>query len=320
LARPDSMKDRVIAYLAARRSLGYELAIEGEELRRFAEYADSIGHTGPITTDLGVRWAKLPAHADPLYWARRLDIVRRLAHHQALIEPGTEIPPRGWLGPSYRRPSPHIYLREEIQALLLAAGRLGPNAGLRPHTYTTLFGLLACTGLRISEALLLERRDVGLGDGAIRVNRSKFHKSRWIPIHASTVAALSSYQRQRARRLPQATDPHFFVTDKGTSLKWHRTNMTFRALREELGWTARPILPRIHDLRHTFAVRTLLRWYEAGAPLGSKIAYLSTYLGHVKVSDTYWYFSAVPELLAVASERFEMQLSRDTGVTDGQPH
>ena len=311
------MKEAVRAYLAARRSLGYELAVEGKELRRFAEYAESIGHMGPVTTELALRWAKLPADADPLYWARRLDVVRRFAQHQALVEAGTEIPPRGILGPSYRRPAPHIYSSEEVVALLAAAARLGPAGGLRPHTYGTLFGLLACTGMRISEALRLERSDVDLDVGAITVAQSKFRKSRWLPIHASTAHALLSYQAHRERYLPGARDEHFFLTEKGTSLKWHRTYMTFRCIREGLGWTQRAVWPRIHDLRHTFAVRTLLRWYQEGAPIGNKITYLSTYLGHVKVADTYWYFSALPELMAIAAERFEahgrVKVVGDTG-------
>jgi integrase len=311
------MKDAVEAYLALRRSLGYELAIEGEELRRFAAFADRIGHTGPVTTDLAVRWAKLPTNADPLYWARRLDVVRRFARHQALTEPGTEIPPRGFLGPSHRRPAPHIYSRDEIQALMQAAAALGPPGGLRPHTYQSLFGLLACTGLRMSEALRLKQSEVDLDAALIFVAKSKFRKSRWVPIHASTTQALAAYQNHRNRYLWQAADPHFFLTEHGTSLKWHRTYMTFRAIRERLGWAARPDWPRIHDLRHTFAVRTLLRWYEEGAPIGNKIAYLSTYLGHVKVSDTYWYLSAVPELLMAAAGRFEAQSGHDGQGTGG---
>ena len=270
-----------------------------------------------MTTDLAVQWAKLPAEADPLYWARRLDIVRRFAKHQALTESETEIPPSGLLGPSYRRPAPYIYAPDEIQALMRAAAGLGPPGGLRPHTYQTLFGLLACTGLRISEALRLKQSDVDIAAGRIRVVESKFRRSRWVPVHASTTRALAAYQNHRDRHLPHAADPHFFLTERGTSLKRYRTEMTFRVLREELGWSARAVRPRIHDLRHSFAVRTLLRWYEEGAPIGNKIAYLSTYLGHVKVSDTYWYLSAAPELLMAAAGRFEARLGRDRPGTGG---
>jgi integrase len=150
---------------------------------------------------------------------------------------------------------------------------------------------------------------VDLDAGTIVVLKSKFRKSRQIPIHASVVRALSAYQLRRNQYLPCATDLHFFLTEKGTSLKWQRTHTTFSRIREELGWARRALRPRIHDLRHTFAVRTLLRWYQEGAPIGNRIAYLSTYLGHVKVSDTYWYFSAVPELMMAAAGRFEAHTS-----------
>jgi integrase len=303
-----SMLSVVNAYLADRRRLGYALSIEGEELRRFAQYADAIGHRGPITTELAVQWAKLPVQADPLYWARRLDMVRRLAKYQAMSEPGTEIPPKGLLGPSYRRPAPHIYSSSEISMLLQEAARLGPPGGLRPHTYYTLFGLLACTGLRISEALRLTRSDVDLRAGVLTVSQTKFHKSRLVPLHATTVEVLRDYARRRDRYLPQTTATSFFLTETSTSLKYHKTLLTFLKIRESLGWAERPHPPRIHDLRHTFAVRALLRWYEERASIGNKIVSLSTYLGHVKVSDTYWYLSAVPELLAAAASRFEMNL------------
>lgn len=313
-----SMLNAVNAYLADRRQLGYELYIEGEELRRFAQYTDAIGHQGPITTELAVQWAKLPVHADPLYWARRLDMVRRLAKHLAMSEPNTEIPPKGLLGPSYRRPAPHIYSPYEIKALLQEAVRLGPPGGLRPQTYHTLFGLLACTGLRISEALRLTRSDVDLRNGILTVTQTKFHKSRLVPLHATTVKILRAYARRRDQYLPRTTATSFFLTEKGTPLKYHKTLLTFLQIRESLGWAEHPNPPRIHDLRHTFAVRTLLRWYEEGTPIGNKIVSLSTYLGHVKVSDTYWYLSAVPELLAAAASRFEMSLQISEEGVDGK--
>ncbi|MDP2857584.1 MAG: tyrosine-type recombinase/integrase [Bacillota bacterium] len=301
-----NMLDAVNEYLASRRRLGYQLYIEGGELHRFAEYADGLGHQGAITIELAVRWAKLPTHGSPLYWARRLDMVRRLAGHQRMSQPETEIPPRGLLGPSYRRMPPHIYSHDEIEALLQEASRLGPRGGLRPHTYRTLFGLLACTGLRISEALRLTSAYVDLREGRLTVVATKFHKSRLLPLHATAIEMLDSYARHRQLYLPRTTSTSFFLTERGTRLKYHKTILTFIDLRKRLGWSERARPPRIHDLRHTFAVRTLLRWYEEGQPIGNKVASLATYLGHVKVSDTYWYLSAVPELLAAASSRFEV--------------
>jgi len=308
-----AMLDAVNEYLATRRALGYQLLVEGEELRRFAEYAGRIGHDGPITTELAVSWAKLPEGAAPLYWARRLDMVRRLATYQAMNQPGTEIPPKGIFGPSYRRPAPHIYTPEEIEALIQQASRLGPNGGLRPHTYATLFGLLSCTGLRISEALRLSVSDVDLQNGILTITGAKFHKSRLVPLHTTTVEALRDYALHRQTHLPNAVSANFFLTERGTALKYHKTLLTFIELRKNLGWSEGDRPPRIHDLRHTFAVTTLLNWYRRGEDIGNKVAALATYLGHVHVSDTYWYLSAVPELLAAAGSRFEAYLAGHGG-------
>lgn len=315
----NTMLDAVEEYLSARRQLGYELHTEGRQLQRFARFADRLGHEGPVTNELAFRWATLPDQADPLYRARRLDLIRRFARHRALLDPRTEVPPEGALGPSYRRPAPYIYSTAEICALLKAAGRLGPSNGLRPHTYTTLFGLLACTGLRISEALRLTRADVDLKTGILRIGRTKFHKSRLVPVHATTTRALRDYTLHRERYLPCSEEPSFFLTERGTGLKYHKTLLVFLQLRETLGWngdSSRP--PRIHDLRHTFAVRTLLRWYQTNACIGNKIATLATYLGHVKVTDTYWYLSAVPELMAAAAARFEAGASLQPSEEGGQ--
>lgn len=298
-------------YLSFRRGLGFAMRIEGAELMRFARYADAIGHRGPVTADLALAWARLPKDADRLYWARRLDIVRRFAKHRALFDPATEIPPDRVFGPSYRRRSPHIYSEREIASLLQAAGRLGPAGGLRPHTYVTLFGLLVSTGLRISEALRLTREEVDLEAGLLIVSETKFHKSRLIPLHPTTAAALRRYADRRDGYHPLVRLPAFFLTEWGTSLKYWRVLMTFSALRRDLGWDRLGGSPRrIHNIRHSFAVRRLLRWYEEGVDIDNKIAVLSTYLGHAKVTDTYWYLTAVPELLAVAAARYEAYAGR----------
>ena len=302
-----AMRQRVEDYLAQRRQLGYALKVEGGELLRFADYADRLGEGEPLTIDLAVRWAQLPQHADPIYRARRLDTVRRFAKWLAVFDPHTQIPPEGYLGPSYRRTPPHIYSDDEITALLGQAAALGPKGGLRPATYVTLFGLLTCTGLRISEALALTKDAVDLNNGILEIRASKFKQSRWVPLHTSATDALRDYDERRSCYHPLTHSQAFFLTELATPLKYWRTLTTFTALRRQLGWERkdgrRP--PRIHDLRHTFAVRSLLRWYEQGANVDQKIHTLATYLGHVKVSDTYWYLSAVPELMAVVGTRFE---------------
>lgn len=238
-------------YLASRRNLGYALMIEGAELVRFARYADRIGHRGPISTQLAVQWSKLPVGADPIYWARRLDIVRRFARYRALFDPATEIPQPGLLGRAYRRPTPYIYSDDEVAALLKAARSLGPAGGLRPHTYETLFGLLACTGLRISEALGLTDQDVNLERGILVVRASKFKKSRLVPLHPSATSALHRYAEHRRRYHPAVKSDAFFLTERATSLKYHKTLMTFLALSTKLGWRSSKC--RIHDLSPHFS-------------------------------------------------------------------
>lgn len=311
MSTPGTMVHRVRRHLDQRRRLGFALQVEGAELLRFAGHADEIGHCGPVTVELAVRWASLPRDADPLYRARRLDVVRRFAKAEKLVDSATEVPPPGLLGRSYRRLPPHIYTETEIVELLAAAGQLGPQGGLRPHTYTTLFGLLASTGLRISEALALTRDDVDLDTDELLVRATKVKKSRLVPVHDSTAVALRSYARHRDRHHPLPKSDAFFLTEKGTSQKYHRTLMTFLELRAELGWNRRRP-PRMHDLRHTFAVRRMERWYEEGEDVGNRIVGLSTYLGHADIKSTYWYLSAAPDLLRASSQRFEALASGES--------
>jgi integrase len=294
-------------YLAFRRKLGFTLKSEGRELRSFARYAEQTGHKGGITAELAVRWAQLPATADRIYWARRLGIITRLARHLLASDPSTEVPDPGFLGSSHRRREPHIYSEAELTELLRAAARLWPSSGLRPKTYTTLFGLLASTGLRIAEALRLTRDEVDLDTGVLTVTETKFHKSRLVPLHATTTTALRCYAEHRDRFCPLPRASTFFLSDTGIPVKYRRVNDAIVKLRRGLGWTADDgrRLPTIHDLRHTFACRRLLGWYEEGADVNLKMPALSTYLGHVRVSDTYWYLSAIPELMARAAARFE---------------
>lgn len=304
-------------YLTMRRNLGFALEIEGQQLMRFARHADRAGHRGPLTIDLAVRWARLERDPGVVASARRLDVVRRFAKHRWLLDSRTQVPPEGLLGPSYRRrPTPHIYSDGELAALLKTASALGPAGGLRPQTYVTLLGLLASTGLRISEALRLTRETVDLDAGVLTVVETKFHKSRLVPLHPTTTRELRRYARQRDRYHRRTSSAAaFFLTERGTSLKYWRTLMTFTALRKTLGWTGpRGRRPRLHDLRHSFAVQRLIRWDRRGVDLHHRIAALSTYLGHVKVTDTYWYLTAVPELLAITGRRYERYAGCDRGV------
>lgn len=307
MSNSHTMVDLAQDYLVSRRKLGFTLEVEGKELFLFARYCDQIEHQGPITTDLAIRWARLPQKADPIYWASRLDIVRRFARYRALFEPETEIPPTGVLGPTKRRPTPHIYSVEQIDQLLIAAKKLTPTDGLRAHTYVALFGLLACTGMRISEALSLTPESIDFENGVITIERTKFHKSRLVPIHPSTVNALQNYCAKRRSHCPLASNTSFFINDKAVPINYRMALWVFMKIRRKLGWTSDVFcpLPTIHCLRHTFAVHRLLQWYKDGADVNHKILSLSTYLGHVEVTDTYWYLTAVPQLLSVISDRFE---------------
>jgi integrase len=302
-------------YLEYRRRLGFQIRIEGQMLLEFARYADRSGHFGPLTTDLAVRWARLPAKAAPLYQARRLEVVRCFARHRAIFDSATEIPPEGLLGSAHRRTIPHIYSEAELSILLSAARRLPSTSGLRPQVYATLIGLISCTGLRISEALKLSRRDVDSDDGVLTIRESKFHKSRLVPLHASAVQALNEYARFRDRCHPIPQTDAFFVSDQGSTLSASTVRHTYQKLRENLPGATQTgrRAPRIHDLRHTFACRCLLRWYADGADLDHVVPALSTYLGHAKVSDTYWYLTGIPELLDLAASRFERFSSPNPG-------
>ncbi len=300
-------------YLALRRKLGFEMHSSGIQLLGFARYADEFDHRGPITVELAVRWARLPEGTRSSWWARRLQIVRGFAQHRNLFDPETEIPPADLLGPLSRRPTPHIYSDTEINTLLSAAADLSPASGLRPHTYVTLLGLLVTAGLRISEALRLERKDVDPESGVLTVRHTKFRKSRLVPLHPSTVEALMSYIRHRDKHHPHASTGTFFLTEQGSPLGTSSVSYTFGVLRDQLGWSKnrQGRRPRLHDMRHTMAVRTLLRWYQQGADVDRKLPALSTYLGHVEVRDTYWYLTAVPELMALAAARFQTFREQD---------
>lgn len=294
-------------YLAARRGLGFDADTPRWLLTSFARYADRVGHRGPITTDLAVQWALASRSGDPVRATRRLSALRPFARYCAVFDPATEIPPVTLLGRLPRRKPPHIYSDAEIAALLRQASLLRPRRGLRPQTYVALFSLLVSTGLRLSEACRLMPNDVDLAEGVLTVRSSKFRKSRLVPLHATTTQALTRYAADRDACRATLRSGGFFQTDRASALTRATVEKTFSRIRQRLAWTAegRARRPRIHDLRHTFAVRRLLCWAKGGTDVDHQILALATYLGHAKVSDTYWYLSAVPELMAFTAQRFE---------------
>lgn len=317
--RWNSMYERVEDYLNARRRLGYKLKTEGEQLYRFARFSDAKAHKGALTLELAVSWANASQNCSDLYRARRLEIVRSLAKYCALFEPETQIPMSGLLGTAHRRTNPHIYTPKEIAKLLKKAGELNPRKGLRPATMRCLLGLLVSTGLRISEALNLTNADVDFENRTLLIRDTKFRKSRYVPLHPSAIEALDTYTVFRNQRVPLRSETNaFFLSDDGRPFHYRQALYAFQAIRRRLGWEVKGNRsPRIHDLRHTFACRRLLSWYEQGVDVNREILWLSVYLGHGKVTDTYWYLTGTPSLMAVAAQRFERIASNGREVKHG---
>jgi integrase len=311
----NAMQRRAQEYLDERRRLGYALSTTGNRLQAFARFADKVGHKGPLTLTLIVDWAKGQAtRATPLTWARRADIIRPFAKFCARDEPKTVIPPVDMFGRAYRRLTPHIYSDEEIADLLAAAERLPPAGTLRPATYRALFGLIAATGLRHSEALKLLCSDFDAAQNRLTIRETKFRKSRHVHLHPTVTAQLVRYAKFRDRVTGGAPGNHFFVTGSGRGLAKETVWAVFRQLRSELGWVARGghPAPRIHDLRHTFICKRVKLWQQDGADIDHAMIALSTYVGHAGVSHTYWYLTAVPDLMAVTAKRFERYASKAT--------
>lgn len=302
----DVLTGAVIDYLALRAALGYSQDTDlASQLSAFAEWAKATGHTGPLTVDLAVRWARLDEPQNAVRCARRLHQVRRLAIHCSGVDSRHEVPPYGFLGKEKRRQTPYIYTDAELAALLRAAASVRSPRGLRARTYTTLFGLLASAGLRVREALRLTRDDVDLASGCLTIRHTKFKKSRLVPVHTSVTAKLRQYaQRRDSLAVP---GPTFFVQENGRAFPYQTVLYVFHCCLKRAGLArAGPRRqPRIHDLRHTFTCRRLTGWYREGADVNVKIAALSTYLGHVSVVATYWYITGVPELMALAAARLE---------------
>jgi integrase len=290
-------------YLRIRRSLGFKLEIDGKMLEQFIAFLERAGATW-VTTELALDWAKLPRDAHPYHWRKRLGMVRLFARYLATIDPRTEIPSKDLLPASRRRLAPYIYSPTEIAALLSVARTLSPRS--RAATIETLIGLMAATGLRLGEALGLDRGDVDLDDGVLRV-RGKLGKEREVPLHASTVAALRGYVELRDGYWPRASTDALFLSRLGVRLTVAATHDVFPQVIRAAGLEGRGhrARPRPHDLRHAFAVSTLLDWHHAGIEIDRQLPLLSTYLGHRDPSNTYWYLQATPELLALVAKRLD---------------
>ncbi len=291
--------DLVEEYLAVRRAVGFELDQPGRDLPRFASFLDAQ-EAETITTALALSWAAQEGSA-----SRRLANVRIFARYVQALDPATEVPPLGLLPVRTRRLTPYLYSDDEIAGLMEGAGLIQPE--LWGATCQTILGLLWSTGMRVGEVLRLEQADVSFAAGRLRVWLSKLKKSRYVPLSPSALEALASYDRLRRRCCPHPATTRFFVGRRGGAVSYLALRDEFLGLLARTGvpHRAAPQRPRIHDLRHSFAVRTMLGWYRAGEDVGALLPRLSTYLGHAEPASTYWYLSAAPELMALAAERLE---------------
>jgi len=291
-------------YLAMRRALGFKLNLHGRLLLQFVDYLEDCG-LETVTAEAAMAWATAPVGATPAWHGMRFGVARRFAVHLHLLDPRCEVPPPDALPERHRRLPPYIYSAEEIAALMGEARRLRP--ALRAATAETVVGLLAVTGMRSGEVVRLNQSDVDLTASTLRVVATKGNKSRELALHESTVAAMAGYTRLRDDTFPAARSPSFFVSTTGNRLSESTLHATFRFLVRAAGLEpppgSRARRPRPHDVRHSFAVSTLVAWYRAGEDVQARLPALSAYLGHVEPKDTYWYLSAVPELLSLANDR-----------------
>jgi integrase len=300
-----ALSEAVEDYLAMRRALGYKLTDHGHVLPQFVEFLEQ--RDAPlITTELALQFATQPAHANVVWWHQRLAMVRGFAVYLRAFDPRHEVPPANLLPARFRRAIPYLYSEAEIEALLRAARGLRPP--LRAASCETLIGLLSVTGMRVSEACALDHDDVERDEGRLTVRRGKNGRSREIPLHPSTAKALQEYVRARDRLCPHPKDPTaFFVTGGGGRPSRQDVGRWFDQLRRATGLDRDTLgrQARLHDVRHSFVLRTLLGWYRDDVDVESQLPLLSTVLGHVHPQDTYWYFEAAPQLLALAAERLE---------------
>jgi len=303
-----SLTDALAEYLALRRSLGFKLRQTARELPRFVQFIERQ-QASAISTKLALEWAQEDLAASSVTHTDRLAMVRRFAAWRSAVDPRTEIPPVRLLVRRYQRPAPYIYSDEEIVKIMSAAADLPSHRGLRGLTFSTMFGLLAVTGMRIGEVVALDRDDVDLNAGILSVREGKLGKHRLVPIHPTTQQALEHYAARRDAILPGVKLPAFFLNERRRRVSAFSAGENFVTVSRQIGLrpsateSRRGRGPRLHDLRHRFAVATLIDWYRAGADVDREIPKLATYLGHEGPTQVYWYLQAVPQLLELATER-----------------
>ena len=304
------LRHALIDYLVVRRALGFKLQRTEKLLQQCLTYVEQCGETHLRLPTL-LAWATQPGNEQSGWPAYRLAIVRRFAVHLHAIDPATEVPPADVLPWRHGRATPYLYSDDQVTSLLAAAVTL--RTSYRVATYRTLVGLLVVTGMRVGEALALDRDDMDVAQRVLTIRHAKFGKSRELLVHPSTVAALHHYLQRDDRPRVATRTAAVFVSLAGTRLRYCNVHWTFHRLVRLAGLTPRSAScrPRIHDLRHRFAVCTLLDAYRSGEDTHPGLHLLSTYLGHVDPVQTYWYLSAAPELLQLASERLQRHLGGD---------
>ena len=304
-----AMSGHVENYLKMRRNLGYKLERSGVLLPQLVAYLETAG-SPTLTSDLAISWARLPTQASPNHWAARLAVAGGFARYLQTIDPATEVPPSGVFPTRRHRPTPYLWSQDDIGRLLDAARAL--RSPIRAATHEALFGLLAVSGMRVGEAVGLDRDDIDLQTGVITIRHAKHDRTRLVPLHETTVAALDAYVSERDRLCPTSRSDAFFISSTGTRLDRSGVSKTLRQITTDMGIRTAAVRPTVHQLRHSFAVRTLIDWQQSGVSIDGHIAILSTYLGHIAPSDTYWYLSASPELMATAAERLDTRFGART--------
>ena len=310
--------DALDDYLRMRRALGYRLARPEKLLSQFLDHLDHLGDvdadgTTSVTVEAAVAWACLPTGGDGNWWAYRLSVVRGFTTYLHTLDPSVEVPASDLLPWRVRRACPYLYSEDDVAALIAAASSL--SSPLRRATFATLIGLLAVTGMRVGEAIALDRGDLDTRHGLLVVRHGKFDKTRELVLHPSTIDALRGYLRHRDQVYPSPPSPALLISTAGTRLIYCNVHWTFHRLVHLAGLTPRSATcrPRIHDLRHSFAVASMLDAYAAGEDGQARLTLISTYLGHVDPAGTYWYLSASPELLGLAAQRLEQQSAGQFG-------
>ena len=300
-----ALEGHLADYLMMRRALGYKLERAGQLLPQLVSFLEAAG-AATVTAELAIAWAGLPQGVRPQYLAQRLAIARGFAVYLHTIDPAAEVPPSGVFPARRFRPAPYIWSEADVCTLIEQAGALRPR--IRAATHATLFGLLAATGMRLGEAIGLEKGDVDLSQGLVTIRHAKYDRVRLVPVHQTVTQALGRYADERDRLCLSPRAQTFFLTSAGTALGRSGVEKVLRQITTAMGIRTAAVHPRAHDLRHRFAIATLIAWHQTGLDVDQHIAVLSTYLGHVAPSDTYWYLSATPELMALAARRLDKHL------------